>query len=136
MNAATCFLVEPVQDNDRHRWRRVDTGEEFDYRDLPPGAMWDAHWMPTAKRSIDGRCLVVKLPNGQEWVIDSQASNCDRRGEAHDCWCRHGEPPHVTVDKLPEPGRSTCSAGAGSVGSGRGDQHWHGFLRNGELMPV
>lgn len=115
-------------------WTRRDTGEtHWNVRDFGPGAMWDADWMPSAwKRGGDGRYLVVLCPDGHEWTIDSEASNCTRKGEDHDCWCRHGEPPNLTVDKTPEPGRSTCAAGAGSIKT----PSWHGFLRNGRLVEV
>lgn len=111
---------------------RAEDGREMTLEDAEPGAMWDAFWLPW--KGHDGRALNVQLPNGRTWQIDSQASNCTRRGEDHDCWCRHGEPPNLTVDKNPEPGRSTCEAGAGSIASGEGENHWHGFLRNGELV--
>ena len=47
-------------------------------------------------------------------------------GLAHRCWCRHGEPPNITVDK----NGPTCPAGAGSIQC----NDWHGYLRNGELV--
>lgn len=118
-------------------YRRTDTGEVKRIGEHEPGAMWNATWMADAIHGQDGRCIVVKLPNGLDWTIDSQASNCDRPGEDHDCWCRHGEPPNLTVDKNPEPGRSTCSAGGGSIWSAQDtDRDWHGFLRNGWLVLV
>jgi hypothetical protein len=40
---------------------------------------------------------------------------------------RHGEAPNITVDK----NGVTCGAGAGSIQCGS----YHGFLRNGELVP-
>lgn len=116
----------------RRRWRRPDTGETFDHpQHAGPGAMWDAHWMPSASKRPDGRYLVVITPDGREWSIDGPARNCTRPGEDHDCWCRHGDPPNVTVDKQPEPGRSTCAAGAGSIGT----PGYHGFLRSGRFTP-
>lgn len=112
------------------RWRRTDTGETFENaRDAGPGAMWDADWMPAAWKGPDGRCLVTICPDGTEWMIDSQARNCTRPGEDHDCWPRHGEPPNITVDKHPEPGRTTCTAGAGSIAT----PGYHGFLREGRF---
>jgi hypothetical protein len=113
-------------------YQRADTGEEFPLRDAPPGAMWDAWWMADypGRRGSDGRSLMVKLPNGNEWHIDGPANNCtDKEGSLrgdHKCWVRHGEPPNLTVDK----NGVTCAAGAGSILSG----NWHGFLRNGELV--
>lgn len=83
-----------------------------------------------------GPVIVVLLPNGGEWMPGSRSSNCTRREEDHDCWCVHGEAPELTVDKVPEPGRSTCEAGAGSISNGSGANNWHGFLRAGVLEPV
>ena len=132
-----CFMVERVDgDASPARWRRVDTGEIFGRNvDLPAGAMWEAPWMgDTYRVNGAGPVLVVRLPNGHDWMPGSQANNCGRPGEDHDCWCVHGQAPDLTVDKMPEPGRSTCTAGAGSIGSGSGDHYWHGFLRSGELV--
>lgn len=70
--------------------------------------------------------LIVILPNGAEWDVDSRASNCDMREDrTHRCWVRHGEPPNLHVDKSGH----TCNAGAGSILNG----NYHGFLHNGEL---
>lgn len=92
-----------------------------------PGACWDAWWMPFG-RGVDGIYLMVRCPDGHDWAVDSQASNCTRPGEPHKCWIRHGDPREcrVTVDKNGD----TCSAGAGSIGT----PNWHGFLRDGELV--
>lgn len=116
-------------------WVRPETGEIHNGpHEFGPGAMWNASWMSPKP---DGRYLVVILPNGHEWSIDSRASNCTRNGEDHDCWCRHGDPPNLTVDKNPEPGRSTCQAGGGSIWSMQGREgDWHGFLRGGRLEQV
>jgi hypothetical protein len=76
-----------------------------------------------------GRHLYVLLPNGQQWDVDSRASNCTRKGDRlHRCWPRSGEPPLVTVAKRGD----TCSAGAGSILV----SNWHGFLRGGVLVAV
>lgn len=127
---------------------------------LPPGAMYFADWYGDAPELLgpDGRALVVMLPNGREWHVDGRASNCDspcascgqpyhahypsaadarpfpctryQDARPHKCWVRHGEPPNVTVDK----NGVTCGAGAGSIASGEGAQHYHGFLRGGRLV--
>lgn len=135
--AVRCFYLEPVG-APGEGYRRVDTGEVYAHlKDAPPGAMWDAPWMHDYGKSrggflmagpnTDGRFLIVRMPNGHDWMIDSRCSNCTLpEDDDHRCWVRHGEPPNLTVDKN---GR-TCSAGAGSIQSG----NWHGFLRNGELV--
>lgn len=119
-------------------YRRTDTGEDRVLHQsasaesvgapaAEPGASWDAWWMPFS-RGDDGIYLMVRLPDGHDWAVDSQASNCTRPGEPHKCWIRHGDPKacKVTVDKNGE----TCSAGAGSIGT----PNWHGFLRDGRLV--
>lgn len=122
-------------------WRRTDTGEERFIHSNPevaapdvpiaePGASWNAHWMPSAANQPDGRYLMIRLPNGHDWAVDSRASNCGSPDDnVHRCWIRHGNPREcrVTVDK----NGVTCSAGAGSIQGG----DWHGFLRDGQLVP-
>lgn len=110
-------------------WRREDTGELLLLRDAPPGAMYDAYWYHAMPEycGLDGRALIVKLPNGVPWHIDGCANNCTDQADfhrgGHKCWVRHGEPPLITVDKAGK----TCGAGAGSILSG----NYHGFLRQG-----
>jgi hypothetical protein len=114
-------------------YRRVDTGELLTLATASPGAMYDASWLHDHLEYCgpDGRSLHVKLPNGLEWCIDAPASNCDQKGRPHKCWIRHGEPPLITVDKQGD----TCTAGAGSIWSNKGQANdWHGFLRNGVLV--
>lgn len=118
-------------------------GRQVTDKELPPGAMWDAFWMREMYPMPDGICLMVKLPNGGSWCVDSRASNCDRpypepEGKDHRCWIRTGDPRtgavHVTKGK---PGES-CNAGAGSIGWGKSDSpdYYHGFLHNGFLVPA
>lgn len=111
-------------------------GREWILRDAPAGAMWEAAWLGDFWGiNGGGRRWIIKLPNGSEFIPGSEASNCTRKGEDHDCWCVHGEAPILTIDKMPEPGRSTCEAGAGSILSGEGtSKEWHGFVRGGELV--
>jgi len=114
-------------------WKRADgAAGEWSLRDAPPGAIWNATWMGDFARGKDGRCLVAKLPNGHDWMIDGPASNCTMQGEkTHRCWIRHGEPPKLTVDKNAgtedASAPTTCAAGAGSIASG----DYHGFLQGG-----
>lgn len=111
-------------------WKRLDTGEILTQDNFPAGAMWFAPWYADHCAGFDGRSLVVLTPAG-EWLIDSQASNCTRKGDkTHRCWLREGEAPNITVEKS---GGQTCAAGAGSILIDRGDRKYHGFLRNGFL---
>lgn len=82
----------------------------------PPGAMWDAWWMPW--KGPDGICLTVQLPDGAPWCVDGPAT-----GGGH--WVRTGDPKAnpPTVDVNP------------SIASGN-PQTYHGFLRNGSLIPA
>ena len=115
---------------DEHLWKRTDTGEEMTLRDAPDGAMWDAYWFHEQKEwcGEDGLSIICKVPFGHEWMIDGKASNCTMPGDTvHRCWVRHGVPPNLTVDK----NGKTCKAGAGSIQAPK----WHGFLRNGMLVP-
>jgi hypothetical protein len=109
-------------------YRRADTGEELILRDATPGAMWyNKHYSKYPSMcGPDARALSVKLPNGRDWHIDGQCSNCTMPNDlTHKCWIRHGVPPEVTVDK----NGHTCQAGAGSILAG----DYHGFLRGGYL---
>lgn len=107
---------------------RSEDGREGQIRDFGVGAMWDADWY--TRKGPDGRALTVRLPGDYDWMIDSQASNCDQKDREHYCWVRTGEPPNVTVNKG-QPGES-CNAGAGSIWVDMPDG-WHGFLTRGWL---
>jgi hypothetical protein len=118
---------------------RAADGREFLLREAPPGACWDAWWMYRDSKNAprgrdrtgpDGRFLIVKCPNGHDWMVDWRASNCTMREDnEHRCWVRHGRPEDGTlhVDK----NGLTCAAGAGSIVAG----DYHGFLHNGWFTP-
>lgn len=142
------------QFNARQLYLRGDTGAVMTLADAPPGAIWNAYWMVdrmTERGRMewigpDGRCLVARLPDGHDWMIDSRANNCDSPcsscskpyhahkdaghpyvdARPHKCWVRHGEPPNLHVDK----NGVTCGAGAGSILTSK----WHGFLHNGHFV--
>lgn len=121
-------------------WRRVSDGTLMVGYSSPfgPGSMW---WEEPPVYEVDGQLkpyywdndskhLLVLGPTGQEWDIDSRASNCGQKDErTHRCWIRHGEPPNITVDK----NGKTCGAGGGSIWFDM-PQGWHGFLRNGQFV--
>lgn len=125
-----CFVVEPImKDGAVASFRRPDTNEIFDFSTLPPGAMYYADWYH--RKGPDGHTLIVKTPGGL-WSVDGRASNCTRPTDTeHYCWVRHGTPPMITVDK----NGNTCGCGC-SIGQGQNYSAYHGFLRNGELVPV
>lgn len=144
-----CDCGYAFQADDQHQLFTADLytgapdGHTYSIREVQAGAMWDAEWAPEWMRGPDGIALMVKLPNGHDWAVDSEASNCTRtqwrevpddpkarrwQGREHYCWTRHGDPRtgSVHVDKS---GAPTCKAGAGSILSGS----YHGFLRHGHL---
>lgn len=113
---------------DGHRWLQ---------RELPAGAVWSPWWISSGWCGVNGgeTILMIKLPSGQDFLPGMEATNCTRKGEDHDCWCVHGEVPDLTINKEPVDGRTTCSAGAGSIDSASGTpRHWHGFVTAGELV--
>jgi hypothetical protein len=137
---------QPFADDDprqlfgRTLYVRPDTGERFTREDAPAGACWNADWItrdrdavPAGSASMignDRRSLVVKCPDGHDWMIDARASNCTMKDDnLHHCWVRHGRPEdgNLHVDK----NGLTCAAGGGSIDTGK----WHGHLHNGELVP-
>lgn len=121
------LIYQRADTGDRYTLRNRQAGDVDGLPSAPPGAMWDAWWMPPSWAGPDGIHLMVRLPNGRDWHVDSKASNCPRPDEPHQCWVRHGDPRHdrVTVDK----NGYTCSAGAGSIQAA----DYHGFLRDGVL---
>jgi len=127
-----CFLIEktgeytPFKDGiSRPVYRRVDTGETGTSHYFGTGAIIDITDQGF-QTGPDGKSYVCVCPGNNWWHIDSQASNCTKPDDKeHRCWCRHGEAPDFTVDKV----GNTCSAGAGSIAIGS----YHGFLRNGYL---
>lgn len=136
----SCGYVFAVDDewqlNQRPIYRRAD-GWGWQMEELPAGAVWEAWWTGDWA-GINGTPLVlmIKLPTGQDFMPGMEATNCTRPGEDHDCWCVHGEGANLTIDKNPEPGRSTCAAGAGSIVSHGGQpDEWHGFVTAGQLVP-
>ncbi|HWZ29184.1 MAG TPA: hypothetical protein VNX15_11505 [Gemmatimonadales bacterium] len=89
-------------------YRRADTGELLTREEAPAGAMWDASWWPD--KGPDGICLMVKLPDGCEWMVDGPSTNSKTP------WARTGKPPAVTATP------SILTNG------------YHGFLTNGSLV--
>jgi hypothetical protein len=92
---------------------RSDGGPRTTLREAPVGAMWHAAWWPD-DRGPDGLCLVVKTPGG-EWMIDGRARDGGR-------WTRTGTPPRITVTP--------------SILCGHGPEAYHGWLRDGVLVPA
>lgn len=103
-------------------YRRSDTGEEVTLAAAPPGAMWFADWMPKAAQGPDGRCLVVRCPDGYDWIVDARASDCTKPGDdEHICWVRGGFPQYPSTLLINKDGL-TCGGG-----------HW--WVLDGVLFP-
>jgi len=105
-------------------------------RDLPIGALYvikrrkpDPNAYPPVG-ACDGLAIACKMYD-YTWYIDGRASNCTKPADVkHRCWVRHGTVGELlTVDK----NGLTCDAGAGSIYMD--DKRWHGYLRNGKLVP-
>lgn len=112
----------------KNEYQRADTGELYTLFDAPVGAIWEADWYEDIKSmcGVDGKAYICKTPGG-DWHIDGRASNCGLpNDDVHKCWCRHGEAPDFTVNKV----GNTCNAGGGSIGQ----RDYHGVLINGELI--
>jgi hypothetical protein len=102
-------------------------GQIFSIRNAPVGAIWRNTWYEDIPSycGTDGKSYTVETPDGP-WHIDGTAKNCGLPNDTkHKCWCRHGEAPDFTVDKV----GFTCNAGAGSIQM----RSYHGFLQNGFL---
>lgn len=136
-------------------YRRSDDGSVCTIPTAPIGAIWNAGWLADNPEwcGPDGRSLYARCPGGNDWGIDTRASNCDspckhcatpyhahkgitsfqpgghayEDARPHKCWVRHGEPPEIHVDK----NGVTCGAGAGSIQT----SNWHGFLHHGYFRP-
>ncbi len=109
-------------------YKRTDTGEEMLRDNAPVGAVVRATWLESVPSlcGTDGKSYIITTPGG-DWNIDGRASNCGLPDDdVHKCWCRHGEAPNFTSNKI----GNTCNAGAGSIASGG----YHGNLVNGELI--
>lgn len=94
---------------------RLPDGTTKTWDEAPAGAMREAFWWPD--KGADGRCWVVKLPGGGEWMTEQKAGNCQCPPDpAHRCWTRSGTAPELTVQP--------------SIA----DPRWHGWLRDGILV--
>lgn len=103
-------------------WCRLDTGEKWTDRRLPPGAMFDGAWYPW--KGSDGLSLVVVLPpatvdsRGNWWNVDGPSRNNGVPGPG---WTRTGDPRAIPP---------TVSVSPSIAVSG-----YHGFLQDGILGP-
>lgn len=110
-------------------YTRSDTGAETTLHEAEVGAMWLADWFPPTfgspihQRERPGQPhLIVRCPghNGgyHDWDVDAKSSNGDG-------WSWTGTPPMVTA-----------TPSIGVPGPGPDGWAYHGWLRNGELVPA
>lgn len=96
------------QVNVNRLYKGAPEGKLYVLRELPPGAMWNAHWLDAPKwQGPDGKAWVVMFPGGHEWVVYGPSSN----GKP---WKVQGVPPGITV-----------SPSIGIL------PHYHGFIKGG-----
>ena len=96
--------------------RLEDSKEVFTLDEAPPGAMWNADWMPSGHHGPDGLCLVLKLPGDHEWMIDGPSKDGGH-------WTRTGTAPKLTASPsilVPGAPGQPCL--------------YHGWLRDGVLV--
>jgi len=98
-------------------YRRTDTGALLTLREATPGAMWDAWWYPDQwKNPTDGRALMLRLPGGHDWCVDSKSAN-------NSGWTRKGTPPLVSATPsilvYASDGKTTA---------------YHGYLTDGQIV--
>lgn len=120
MEPIRCFLLKETgrseQDLDYPAvlhavYLREDTGEEMTYADAPVGAMLIA----------PGGSLVVKVPGRRDGTGEADWSPSQPDPFNPSGWTLVGDPPAVTADA------------AIFMDRPRG---WHGYLRNGFLIPA
>jgi hypothetical protein len=76
-------------------YKNTETGQEIHFKDLPPGAMYDSHWMKPDYRGEDGISLTVVLPDGIPWIVDGPAFSNGKITPGG--WKRSGTIPKVTA---------------------------------------
>jgi len=127
-----CFRCgcKPISDDEIKHRSCIEPIYDTESGKLEPGSLFYNDWLPL-NFHFDNQIkphLSCILPNGQEWNIDSRASNCTMPDErSHRCWIVDGNPEenNITVSK----NGHTCDAGGGSIQAG----NYHGFLRNGKF---
>lgn len=107
------------------------TGAEWQLRSLPPGALFDATWLPDTYRGEDGIALAVLCPPAGEWntwFADGPASSGGH-------WQRTGNPrqpetlsisPSISIRAPGTPGHYHSFLGSGGVPLGHLGDHLGG----------
>lgn len=79
--------------------------------DVPPGAIWDADWMPDTYRGPDGKAWCLRLPAGIDWIVHGPSADGRK-------WNVIGIPPAISVSP---------SIAANGL--------YHGFVQGGLVTP-
>jgi hypothetical protein len=98
--------------------------------DIPPAEPGDVWRLVTQAGDLLGYTLVCPNPECSAGVHAwTHAGNCEHRDHpAHaSCWTWTGSP---------EDGTLTASPSLQVIASSAGDCAWHGWLRNGEMVPA
>jgi len=105
-------------------------GSLYSLHCCPPGAMFFADWRISMKgdnQGPDGHCLVVRLPNYEEWCVDGRGDACEQPPrQKHGCWLRSGEAPVITAYKRSQ----LCLSGESTYCA----PNWQGHLLDGVLV--
>lgn len=125
---ALCSCGEQFQADDAWQCPEADWYEGGGHRfawgigswDGPPGAMIRAPWRDD---SPDNGCpaYVVFLPNGSHWCT-REASTMPGSNQLGPQWTVTGTPPNITVSP--------------SIDDRSPSRPWHGWIRDGELIPA
>lgn len=113
----------------RTLYRRGDTEALVTLEDAPPGALWNADWLPADYQGPDGIHLAAKCPNGLSWYVDGPALRPAPGGTTVEGgrWTRSGVPPAVTVSPSIAIGYERNEAGEWV----EAPNHYHGDIVDG-----
>lgn len=124
-----CEEDDPEREIGSPWYRRLDTGEEM--CGTQPGAMFyyeDVFDPPYtfSNNTEDGKHLVVVLPDGHWWHVDSTPSNGGR-------WTRSGTPPIITATPSILTYKPVWEMDGETWKVVSNEESYHGFLTNGFL---
>lgn len=73
------FVPDDARQDHLHRlYRDTRSGALLVLAEAAPGAMWFGDYYaddPWGWKGADGRCVVVKLPDGTDWIVDGPAGS-------------------------------------------------------------
>jgi hypothetical protein len=104
---------------------------EWEQRELPPGALYDAHW--SSSKGPDGIALVCVCPPlgaRNDWHVDDPARPSDKR------WTRTGDPTSSPPTVTAHPSIAIGLTVVDGAWAHQGPTYYHGHLRDGVLVQV